>query len=771
MANVLAVTNDDQLRQALVQKLRGLDVSVVPPEMVLAELKCSSYDVLLVDSAVGLQTFEGIVTSAEVKEQGITTIALVPPDQREVASLYIKRGASQYLLLPPDPDEIQITIQREQQQRRSTQERDALWTALRSTSDRLKETEQEIERKITEIAKLYRLGHVVNLSYVLIELLQTIVRTVCENLSCERCSIALLDRSGKDQIIHSVKDADGGYKTRNQVYSRGGVTREVIALGEPVLVEDVQRDERFSEDLFRKRPYNTRSFISAPITIKGGILAVINAADKANGAVFTTDDLTALTTIAGHIGRALGTNMPGTADVPSLEQLLLQGTSAQNVANERDNLSEYLRETSSALERTRLELDRKQSEISVLYNVGKVIRATFAIEELLRMIVDMVTQSLRCRRGSILLIDNQDGDILVKGVLGKDEAKVENRRMKQRGRVTQHILAVQQSLLVNRDDEEEHYFSDDIKKGYCTRSFLSVPIKIQDQVVAILNVTDRETGASFTEDDQRLLEMLADQAAITIENFRLSEQLVEKERMERELQIAHSIQVNLLPEQTPQVPGAELEARSIPAKAVGGDYYDVFQVDDDRWGFVVADVSGKGVPAALLMVMIRSLLRAAAAGNPSPADVVGRINRMILPDLDTAMFVTLFYGIYEVESRRLVFSNAGHNRPLHISGSTGESEELGTEDMFVGMFEDYTFSERSVTLAPGDLVVFYTDGITEARNETDEGFGVRRLLDIIAVSDADRCSDLVRRVFSYVFSFAGSRTPQDDMTLMVMRAK
>ncbi len=771
MVQVLAVTGDDALRRELIKSLKKLNLSIVPPDMAAEELKNSPYEVLLVDSSVGVQFLDGIAADSELQQRELTTIALVPPSQRELASLYLKHGASQYLLLPPDPEEIRITVEQKTAARRAEHQTSSLLSALKSTSEALKATELDIERKIREVASLYRAGRVVSLSHVLIELLQTIVRTVCENLACEKCSIALLDKTGKDQIIHSARDAEGGFATRAQQHSRGGVTNEVIALGEPVLVEDLEHDTRFAEELFQKRAlYSTPSFISAPVNVKGEILAVINAADKADGSPFTKEDLTRLVVIAQHIARALSANARPDADAESVEMLLLRGTSALRVANERDALSGYLHEMSSALEKTRNELNRKQSEISILYNVGKVIRATFAIEELLRMIVDMVTQSLSCKRGSILLIDDKDGDLLVKGVLGREESQVENKRLAERGAVTQAILSSGHTLLINKDGQGDQFFSEDDGKGYTTRSFLCVPIKIQDQVVAILNVTDKSTGEDFNADDQRLLEVLADQASITIENFRLSEQLVEKERMERELEIAHSIQVNLLPDQTPDIPQVELDARSIPAKAVGGDYYDVVAIDDHRWGLAMGDVSGKSVPAALLMVMIRSLLRAAAAGNPSAADVVTKVNRMIFPDLDPAMFVTLFYGVFDARTRTLTYTNAGHNHPLVISAATAEVTELHTDDLIVGMFEDYAYREAEVTLEAGDLLVLYTDGITEARNDNEEAFGDRRLLDTVCLSDGDHCTDVVRKVFSSVFAFAGSRPPYDDMTLMVVRS-
>jgi sigma-B regulation protein RsbU (phosphoserine phosphatase) len=240
--------------------------------------------------------------------------------------------------------------------------------------------------------------------------------------------------------------------------------------------------------------------------------------------------------------------------------------------------------------------------------------------------------------------------------------------------------------------------------------------------------------------------------------------------MDRELQIAYAIQTKLLPERMPEIRNADLFARSIPARKVGGDYFDFFPIDDRRWGLAIGDVSGKGVPAALLMVMLRSLLRAKAIESTSSAVVVSKVNRMILPDIDPMMFATLFYGIYDSETREFTYTNAGHNYPFcHRRG--GDISELETDNLIVGMFDDYAYNEKRVLLSPGDRIVFYTDGITEAKNEAGEMFGIRRLRDLLEQPGEHPSQSEVQRIFTDVSRFAGDQPQYDDMTLMLLQVR
>jgi len=244
----------------------------------------------------------------------------------------------------------------------------------------------------------------------------------------------------------------------------------------------------------------------------------------------------------------------------------------------------------------------------------------------------------------------------------------------------------------------------------------------------------------------------------------------EKERMQQELEIARKIQDSLLPEKTPSVPGLDIGAITFPAKEVGGDFYDFIQVDPQNLGFVIADVSGKGVPAALFMSLSRAIIRANAFRNQNCADAIIQSNKLIEEDSKTCMFVTVFYGILETSTNLYRYVNAGHNPPILIRSGSDQTETLSTAGgIALGIFEDIELQESHVQLQPGDLLIHYTDGITEAFNDKGEEFGEERLVEVILTNRTLTAADLVKATIAAVEAFADGYPQTDDITLIVLK--
>jgi phosphoserine phosphatase RsbU/P len=243
----------------------------------------------------------------------------------------------------------------------------------------------------------------------------------------------------------------------------------------------------------------------------------------------------------------------------------------------------------------------------------------------------------------------------------------------------------------------------------------------------------------------------------------------ELERKSAELGVAREIQMSLLPATLPDVPGIELAARGIPAKEIGGDFYDVVMLPGQKTGLIIADVSGKGVPAALFMAVSRTVLRATAAWHTRPHDAIRDANAMIAADAGSGMFVTLFFGVYDAQVRQLTYVNAGHNPPI-LFRHNGLTEELPGTGIALGVLEETEYDERSVSLSPGDLLVLYTDGVTEAVNATDEQFGTERLVDTVRAMQGKTAADVLERIVERVSSFSGPTPQYDDVTLMILRA-
>lgn len=245
----------------------------------------------------------------------------------------------------------------------------------------------------------------------------------------------------------------------------------------------------------------------------------------------------------------------------------------------------------------------------------------------------------------------------------------------------------------------------------------------------------------------------------------------ELERKRFKLEIAREIQESFLPESLPLLKGFDLSAINLPAKEVGGDFYDFIPITKDKIGLTIADVSGKSISAALFMALSRTILRAQASGNPKVSEVIQDTNNLITADSKSGMFVTLFYGILDLEEKTLTYANAGHNPPVVFNGETGGLIMLKAKGIALGVIEDAEMEERKIALERGDMVVFYTDGVTEAQNESGSQFGEDRLFEIISKNHGLSAKDLTEKIEEEVLSFSGDAPQFDDITLMVLKAK
>ncbi|MBS1125742.1 MAG: protein,cache protein [Nitrospirae bacterium] len=243
----------------------------------------------------------------------------------------------------------------------------------------------------------------------------------------------------------------------------------------------------------------------------------------------------------------------------------------------------------------------------------------------------------------------------------------------------------------------------------------------------------------------------------------------EKERMLKELEIAKGIQQSFLPGAAPEIPGFDLYGCNIPALEVGGDFYDFIPLGSDHYGLVIADVSGEGVPAALFMALSRTLIRASAHSIDDPAGSIREANGHITEDSKTCMFVTLFYAILDVQEKILTYVNAGHNPPIHVAGGSGEVTLLAAEGIALGVMDNIALRSVKIPLQPLDLVVLYTDGVTEAADEQDGMYGTERLTACVEMHREETSREIIRAIVRDVRAFTGNRSQSDDITIMVLK--
>jgi len=277
---------------------------------------------------------------------------------------------------------------------------------------------------------------------------------------------------------------------------------------------------------------------------------------------------------------------------------------------------------------------------------------------------------------------------------------------------------------------------------------------------------DVQTGDEFEDVASSFNRMAADLKE-HIRNLRIT--TAEKERIQKELEIAKGIQQSFLPETAPEIAGIDLEGFNLPAAEVGGDFYDFIPVGRTSWGLVIADVSGKGVPAALFMALSRTLIRASASRNPDPVASIREANRFIYLDSKTSMFVTLFYAILDIREKTLTFVNAGHNPPLHLSSESNGISLLKARGIALGVIDEIDLESVTIRLTPGDVLVLYTDGVTEATDEKNAEYGVERLSAMVEASRDLAAKEIISAIVNDVMAYAGTGPQFDDITLMVLK--
>ena len=300
---------------------------------------------------------------------------------------------------------------------------------------------------------------------------------------------------------------------------------------------------------------------------------------------------------------------------------------------------------------------------------------------------------------------------------------------------------------------------------------LVMPLVSQGELVGLLNLGPRMSEQDYSTDDRGLLNNLASQAGPAVRVAQLvRQQQIEAREMERlaqELQVARLIQQTLLPKEVPHLPGWQIASYYQPARAVGGDFYDFFERPDGKLVLVIADVTDKGVPAALVMATTRAILRGASRRMLSPGSALERSNNLICPEIPPAMFITCLYAILDPATGRLQYANAGHDLPYRRCGST--VEELRATGMPLGLMADMKYEEKEVLIDPGNAVVFYTDGLVEAHNTKREMFGFPHLHDLLQASDAENGSALIKCMLDELASFTGAGWEQeDDVTLVTL---
>lgn len=419
----------------------------------------------------------------------------------------------------------------------------------------------------------------------------------------------------------------------------------------------------------------------------------------------------------------------------------------------------------------------------VLYELGCAFAACLQLDELVPLVISRCRAVMDAEGASVLLFDAERRELYFPYVADAD-ADVAERLRRLRFPADQGIAGAvlrDGHPLRVEDVQNDARFHEEIdrRSGFLTRNLLCVPLRSPQGIIGVLQVVNRCGTAAFSDEDLTFLAALAGSVAVAIDNARLyaalQQALHEHNQLlalRRELELAAEIQQSILPRlDAPFLApfGFELHAAMLPARDVAGDFYDFFRIDEARLALVIADVSGKGMPAALFMSISRTLLRATALQGLSPGGCLRQVNRLLCIDNEAQMFVTVFYGILDLRDGRLTFSNGGHNPPL-LLGRRGDTEALpATGGTLLGVLEEAEYGERQVVLERGDTLFLYTDGVTEAMTSRDEMFSESRLQAQLRQRTGALPAELIEGVLDAVQRHADGAPPSDDITILCIR--
>ena len=410
------------------------------------------------------------------------------------------------------------------------------------------------------------------------------------------------------------------------------------------------------------------------------------------------------------------------------------------------------------------------NEMSVLHEISRSIDSSHNLDSLLQFIVQEAMQLMNAEAGSLMLVVPDTDEMEFKVAIGPKSDGVKPFRLKIgqgiSGWVAQHGRPI---LIPDAYADPRFDPSFDKRSGFRTRSYLCVPLSYKEKIFGVMTVLNRLDGSLFSESDKELLETFAAQAALAIENAKLLKEALEKERLERELQVAAEIQQRILPDKLPQTESLDMAATYIPAREISGDFYDVFALDAQRLVFVVADVAGKGVPAALLVANMQASLRAYFEFTDDIISVADRLNRKIIAITTADRFITFFFGVYNLAENSFTCVNAGHNPPLLMQNKQ-DITELKTGGIFLGMMP-WQYESQKVLLAENGSLALFTDGLVEAMNSDEEEFGEQRLKALLLENRRMTAGELVDLIVSSVRRHTGGTHLQDDFTLLIVKRK
>src|ERR1700677_3554079 len=523
--------------------------------------------------------------------------------------------------------------------------------------------------------------------------LRRVAEIVRKVIDYEIFAILLINEKTQELRIRFQTGYPPEFAERARIKVGEGVTGQAAQLRQAVLVDDVTKDPTYISAI-----PNVRSELAVPLITKNRVIGVIDLEARDPG-YFNEEHSRLLTLVASRIAGGI------------------------------ENAQLYTRTT-------------RQARILVLLNeIARELTSILNVDELLNRVAELLRRLIDYQMFSILLVDSAGEKLQHRFSLRFNE-NIHLKREVPLGRgIVGQAAETKQVILVPDVKKDSRY----IETNPETRSELAVPLIYKDKVIGVLDLEHTRRGF-FTDDHRRTMMTLAAQVAIAIENARLYEEIARQERrLERDLALARELQMRLLPQTLPRLANLELAAKFVPARAIGGDLYDFIPYSLSRLGIVIGDVSGKGAPAAIYAALVSGILRSHAPIEPGPAEMLSAVNLSLAERRIEAQFVSIIYAVWDDEHRTLLVANSGLPRPIYCHD--GKIEFIEATGLPLGLFDEAEYDEFRFKMKPGDMFVFFSDGILDARDRSGEMFGRGRVEKIIAECGGQSADCVVDSLF------------------------
>lgn len=552
------------------------------------------------------------------------------------------------------------------------------------------------------------------------ELIEMVLKLVANAVDSECALVFRVDHTHTYMRIRYMNCASN---CEMEIFERelgSGVVGWVAQYKEPVIINDARNDERFDAELWKNVDIEVRSILSIPLVGKGHMIGVIEAINKVNGN-FTEQDMDILVGLANQIAVAI------------------------------DNANLY--------RKAKRELLEKQ----LLIEIGEKLSSSLSLNEVMKVIVDSLKKVIDFNAGGVFIINPEKQEIDSLYTSGYEGCSEEQIHLKFGQGLVGHVASTGEPIIVSDVDDNKHYI--DLHCG--TKSEMLVPLKADGRIIGVFNIESKHLNA-YDQSDLELMTAFASQAVVSIERARLHEKLVESNKISQQLKIARDIQMSFLPKTELSIPGYDITGENIPSGDVGGDYYDFIRIVDHQIGIAIGDVSGKGIPASLLMASFRASMIAEIRNNYSIRIICKKVNRLLLESMQPGNFVTAVYGVLDTKNHIFTFCNCGHNLPLLLRAD-GSVEHLSEGGPVLGVTPDAKYEERPIYIGVNDVVILFTDGVVEVFNDKDEEFGETRLTELVKKHRKKTTTEIRDAIYNAVNEFASDTHVFDDFTMIVLK--